>query len=49
MSYTNIDGLIPKKMECVHYLKVMELDIKCIVKTKSNMDIELGCLNELDL
>ena len=41
ISYTNIDGLLSKRLELLDYLKEKKPDIMCIVETKLTKDISL--------
>ena len=41
ISYTNIDGLVSKRLELLDYLREKKPDIMCIVETKLTEDINL--------
>ena len=42
VSYTNADGILSKRLECLDYLKRERPDIMCIVETKLTPNIELS-------
>ena len=39
--YTNIDGFLSKRLECMDYLRKSEPDIMCVVETKLRPEIKL--------
>lgn len=41
MTYTNIDGFLSKRLECMDYPRSSELDIMCVVETKFRPEIKL--------
>ena len=46
VSYTNVDGLLSKRLECVDYLRSVKLDIMCIVETKLRPNMEMNWFEE---
>ena len=46
VSYTNIDGLLSKRLECMDYLRNSEPDIMCVVETKLRPEIKLDWFEE---
>ena len=46
VSYTNIDGLLSKRLECMDHLKRDKPDIMCIVETKLKSNVQLSWLVE---
>ena len=48
ISYTNIDGLLSKRLELMDYLSEKKPDIMCIVETKLEKDTDLMIHGKLD-
>ena len=46
VSYTNVDGLLSKRLECVDYLRSVKPDIMCIVETKLRPSMEMNWFEE---
>ena len=46
VSYTNVDGLLSKRLECVDYLRSVKPDIMCIVETKLRPNMEMNWFEE---
>ena len=46
VSYTNIDGFLSKRLECLDYLRSEKPDIMCIVETKLTPNVETDWFEE---
>lgn len=46
VSYTNVDGLLSKQLECVDYLRSVKPAIMCIVETKLRPNMEINWFEE---
>ena len=40
VSYTNIDGFLSKRLECIDYIRNKKPDIMCVMETKLRPNVE---------